>query len=107
MKENVIIISYKIIDNLFYFDDDERNLRFCILIIIKVEIFKLIYDEIKHFDYARIYKRFIKKLYIFNITTKFYKFIRYYFHYQLNQISHYKSYDFYNQFSRLLNHFTR
>ena len=47
----------------------------------KVEIFKLIYNELKYLNYAYIYKRFIEKLYIFNIITKFHKFIRYYFHY--------------------------
>ena len=51
---------------------------------IKVEVFKLTHNEMKHFDYAYTYKRLIKKLYIFNIITKFHEFIRYYSHYQLN-----------------------
>ena len=84
LKENVSIILYKKIDDLFYFDNDKRNLRFCILIVIKTKMFKLIYNEIKHFDYAYTHKRLIKKLYIFNITTKFHEFIRYCFYYQLN-----------------------
>ena len=75
---------YKIIDDLFYFDDDERDLRFYISIVIKVEVFKLAYDEIKYLNYVYTHKRFIEKLYIFNIITKFYKFIRHCSHYQLN-----------------------
>ena len=71
---------YKIIDDLLYFDDDKRNLRFCVLTIMKAKVFKLIYNEIKHLNYAYTHKRFIEKLYIFNIITKFYKFIRYYSH---------------------------
>ena len=71
---------YKIIDDLFYFDNDKRDLRFYVLIVIKIEVFKLAYDEIKYFNYAYTHKRFIKKLYIFTIITKFHKFIRYYFH---------------------------
>ena len=66
---------YKIINDLFYFDDDERDLRLYISIIIKVEIFKLTYDEMKHFNYVYIYKRLIEELYIFNMITKLYKFI--------------------------------
>ena len=75
---------YKIIDNLLYFDDDEWNLRLYVLIVIKVEVFKLAHNEIKYFDYAYTHKRLFKKLYIFNIITKFYEFIRHCFYYQLN-----------------------
>ena len=75
---------YKIIDDLFYFDDDKRGLRFCVLTIMKIKVFKLTYDEMRYFDYVYIHKRFIEKLYIFNMTTKLYEFIRHYFYYQLN-----------------------
>ena len=94
LKKNAAIILYKIIDDLLYFDDDEKNLRFYILMIMKAEVFKLIYNEIKHFNYARTYKRLIEKLYIFNMITKLYKFIRHCPHYQLNQIPRHKLYDF-------------
>ena len=73
-------MSYKLINDLLYFDDDERDLRFYVSTTIKVEVFKLTYDEMKHFNYARIHKRLIKKLYIFNMTTKLYEFIRHYPH---------------------------
>ena len=87
-------MSYKIIDDLLYFDDDKRDLRLCVLIVMKVEIFKLTHDEIRHFNYAYTHKRLIEKLYIFNIITKLYEFIRYYSHCQLNQTSRHKLYDF-------------
>ena len=75
MKKNATIMLYKIIDDLFYFDDDERDLRLYMLIIIKTEIFKLTYNEMRYFDYAYTHKRLIKKLYIFNIIIKLYEFI--------------------------------
>ena len=81
LKKNATTILYKIIDDLFYFDDDKRDLRLYMSIIIKVEVFKLTHNKIRHFNYAYTHKRLIKKLYIFNIITKFYKFIRYCFHY--------------------------
>ena len=87
-------MSYKIIDDLIYFDDDEKGLRFYMLTIMKIEVFKLAHNEMRYFDYVYTHKRFIEKLYIFNITTKLYKFIRHCFYYQLNQISRHKSYNF-------------
>ena len=72
---------YKLINDLFYFDNDERDLRFCVLIVIKVEVFKLAHDEMRYFDYAYAHKRLIKEFYIFNMTTKLHKFIRHYLYY--------------------------
>ena len=71
---------YKMIDDLLYFDDDKRGLRFCVLIIMKVEVFKLAHNEMRYSNYVYTHKRLIKKLYIFNIATKLYKFIRHYSH---------------------------
>lgn len=67
----------------------KKNLRLCIFIIMKIKIFKLIYNKIKHFNYTRIYKKLTKELYIFNIITKFHEFIRYCSHCQLNQTLRY------------------
>ena len=77
-------MSYKIIDDLFYFDDDKRDLRLCVLTVMKVEIFKLAYDEMRHFDYAYTHKRLIEEFYIYNMITKLHEFIRHCFYYQLN-----------------------
>ena len=93
LKKNAATMSYKLINDLFYFDDDKRDLRLCISTTIKIEIFKLTHDEIKHFNYAYTHKRFIEKLYIFNIITKLYNFIRHCFYYQLNQTPRHKSYN--------------
>ena len=76
LKKNAAIISYKIIDNLLYFDDDKRDLRLYMSTVIKIEVFKLTHNKMRHFDYAYTHKRLIEKLYIYNITTKLYKFIR-------------------------------
>ena len=92
LKKNAAIMLYKIIDDLFYFDDDKRGLRLCVSTIIKIEVFKLTHNEIRHFDYVYTHKRFIEELYIYNMTTKLYEFIRYCFYCQLNQISRHKSY---------------
>ena len=80
LKKNATIISYKLINDLFYFDDDERGLRFYVSTTMKTEVFKLTYDKMRHFNYAHTHKRLIKKFYIFNITTKLYKFIRHCFY---------------------------
>lgn len=85
---------YKIVDDLLYFDDDERDLRLCILTAIETEVFKLTHDEIGYPDYTRTHERLTEGLYIFNITTKLHEFIRYCFYCQLNQISRYKLYNF-------------
>ena len=75
---------YKIVDDLLYFDDDKRELRLYVLSTIKAEVFKLIYDEIRYFEYTQTHERLTKELYIFNISIKLYKFIKYYLHYQIN-----------------------
>ena len=72
---------YKLIEDLLYFDNNERGFRLCIFIIMKEEIFKLAYNEIEYLGYARIYKKLTEGLYLFNIVIKFYKFIRYYPYY--------------------------
>ena len=69
------------------------HLRFCVSTIMKAKVFKLTHNEMKHFDYVRTHKRLIEELYIFNIITKLYKFIRHCSHCQLNQIPRYKLYD--------------
>ena len=72
---------YKLIENLLYFNNNERDLRLYILITIKKEVFKFVYNEIRYLKYAHTYKKLIKELYLFNIIIKHYKFIRYYFYY--------------------------
>ena len=78
LKNNIVKLLYKLIDNLLYFNNNEKKLRLYIPFIMKTKIFKLAYDEMRYSNYARIYKRLIQKLYIYNIIIKLYKFIRYY-----------------------------
>ncbi len=78
------MLFYRVIDDLLYFNDNERGLRLYIPISIEIEVFKLAYDEIKYLGYIRTYKRFTDSVYIYNITTKLYNFIRFYPNYRLN-----------------------
>ena len=84
LEENIAKLLYRLVDNLFYFDDNERGLRLYVSIVLKEEIFKLVHNEMGYSNYTRTYKRLINGLYIYNIIIKLYKFIRYYPYYQLN-----------------------
>ena len=75
LEENITKLSYYIVNNLLYFNNNKRDLRLYISSSIKEEIFKLIYNKISYLNYARTYKRLINNLYIFKITSKLYKFI--------------------------------
>ena len=82
LKENVIKLLYKLINNLLYFDNIEIRIRLYISIkTLKQEIFKLIYNKTKYFDYIYIYEKLTRDIYIFNIFIKLYKYLRYCFYY--------------------------
>ena len=81
LEKNIVKLLYRLINNLLYFNDNKRDLDLYIFISLKAKVFKLIYNKIRYLDYIRIYKRLIYKLYIFEITIKLYKFIRYYSYY--------------------------
>ena len=51
--------------------------------ILKYEIFKLIYDEMKYFNYVRTHEKLIRNIYIFNISIKLHEYLRYCLYYQL------------------------
>ena len=92
LGDNAAKLPYRIINELLYFNDDERGLRLCIPTSIEQEVFQLAYDEMGHPGYTRIYKRLTEGLYIFNIATKLHEFIRYYPHCQMNQTPRYRLY---------------
>ena len=94
LEKNVIKLPYRVVNNLLYFDDNEKNLRLYIPSTMKTKIFKLIYDEMSYFDYIHTHERLIKELYIFKMITKLYEFIHHYSHYQLNQTPQHKPYNF-------------
>ena len=93
LEENVVTLLYKFVDNLLYFDDDERDFRLCISIVMKAEVFKFAHNEMNHSGYARTHERFTQGFYIHNMIIKFHEFIRYCFHCQLNQTPRHKFYD--------------
>ena len=59
LRDNAVKLSYKLIDDLLYFDDNEKKLRLCIPFAIKTKFFKLAHDEMRYLDYAYTHKRFI------------------------------------------------
>lgn len=53
LNNNAIKLLYKLINDLFYFDDFEKEMRLYILIkILKYEIFKLTHNEMRYFNYV-------------------------------------------------------
>ncbi len=92
LEENAAKMPYKIVDDLLYFDDDERGLRLCVPSAMEAEVFKLAHDEMGHPGYARTHERLTEGLYIFNMATKLHEFIRHCPHCQLNQTPRHKPY---------------
>ena len=74
------------IDDLLYFDDNEKSLKLYIFTIIKAKIFKLAYNKMNYLKYIYIYEKFTQGLYVYNLIIKFHEFIRHCFYCQLNQI---------------------
>ena len=72
---------YKLINGLLYFNNDEKSLRLYVLTVLEAKVFRLTYNKMGYLRYARTYKKLTKGLYIFNIATKLYKFIRHYPYY--------------------------
>ena len=93
LKENVIKLPYRVVNNLLYFDDNEKDLRLYIPSAMKTKVFKFIHNEMGHFGYARTHERLTKELYIFEMIIKLHEFIHHYSHYQLNQTSQHKLYN--------------
>ena len=84
LKDNAVRLSYKLINNLLYFDDSEIEIRLYVLIrILEYKVFRLAHDEMKYFDYTRTYKKLTRNIYILNIIIKLHKYLRYYSYCQL------------------------
>ncbi len=92
LGENAAKLPYRIINELLYFDDDERGLRLCIPSAMEAEVFKLAHDEMGHPGYARTHERLTEGLYIFGMATKLHEFIRHCPHCQLNQTPRHRPY---------------
>ena len=85
-------LAYKLVNDLLYFNDDERGLRLCIPSSMEHEVFKLAHDEMGHPGYARTHERLTQGLYIFNLSKKLHEFLRHCPHCQLNQTPRHKPY---------------
>ena len=82
---NIAKLSYKLINDLLYFDDFEREMRLYVSTnILKHKVFKLTHNEMKHFDYIRTHEKLIRDIYIFNMFIKLHKYLRHYPHCQLH-----------------------
>ena len=75
LKKNAIKLSYRIVDKLLYFNNNEKRFYLYILLALKIEIFKLTYNKIRYLKYARTHERLTKELYIFDIIIKLHEFI--------------------------------
>ena len=85
LEENRARLPYRIVDDLLYFDDDEKGLRLCIPTALEAHVFKLAHDEMGYPGYARTHEKLTEGLYIFGMATKLHEFIRHCPHCQLNQ----------------------
>lgn len=94
LEDNAAKLPYQIINGLLYFNNPapERGLRLCLSTLIEAEVFKLAYDEMGYLGYARIHERLTGSIYIYNMITKLYEFLRYCPHCQLYQTPRHLSY---------------
>ncbi len=85
LGENITRLLYKFINNLLYFNNIEYKYRVRLYLptALEYKVFQKIYNNIEYFNYTRIYKKLVNSIYIFNILTKLYKYLRYYPYYQL------------------------
>jgi hypothetical protein len=81
LGSNTTKLPYHVINKLLYFNNNEIGLRLYIPTLLEKEVFELAYNKIGYLGYTRTYKYLTKGLYIYNIVTKLYKFIRYYLYY--------------------------
>ena len=94
LGDNAARLSYKLINDLLYFDNVEIEMRLCVLTrALKYKVFKLIYNEIRYSEYTRTHEKLTRDIYIYNISTKIYKYLRHYSYCQLHQTSRHSSYN--------------
>ena len=89
LGNNAAKLPYKIVNKLLYFDDDEKGLRLYIPTVLEGKVFTLAYNEIGHPGYIRIHERLTEGMYIYNMATKLYEFIRHCPQCKANQIPRY------------------
>lgn len=84
LGNNAAKLPYRMVNDLLYFNDEERGLRLYIPTALEKEVFQLAHDEMGHPGYARTHERLTEGLYIYNMSTKLHEFIRHCPHCQLN-----------------------
>ena len=67
--------------------------RLCIFVVVKQEIYNLIYDDVVHADIHRCYNRITNILYISRLTKKIRSYVKHCFNCQFNQIKRHRFYD--------------
>ena len=93
LGDNAVRLLYKLINDLLYFDDVEIEMRLCVSTrALKYEIFKLVYDEMRHSEYARTHEKLTRDIYIYNMSTKLHEYLRHCSHYQLHQTPRHSPY---------------
>ena len=92
LGKNAIILAYRLVDDILYFDDIKRTLRLCIPSNIKTEVFRLAHDEMGYPGYTRIHERLNDALYFRKMVTEFHEFIRHCPKYQIDQTPKYRFY---------------
>ena len=92
LGENAAKLPYRLINDLLYFNDDEKDLRLYIPSAIEGEVFKLTHNKIGHLGYARTYERLTSNIYMLGLSPKLYKFIRHCPQCQLNQTPRHRPY---------------
>ena len=94
LGDNAIRLSYKLINDLLYFDNAEIGMRLCVPTrALKHEVFKLAHDEMGHPGYARTHEKLTRDIYIYNMSTKLHKYLRHCPHCQLHQTPRHSPYD--------------
>jgi len=93
LRSDVTRLLYEIRDNLIFYKDLKKELCLCILKSLYDRMFKIVYDDIDHSEYAQTHKKLIDLLYFYNLLKNLHKYIQHCSQCQLSQTLHYKSYD--------------
>jgi len=93
LRSDVTRLLYEIKDDLIFYKDLEKESYLYILKSLYDRMFKIVYDNIDHSEYAWTHKRLINSLYFYDLLKNLYKYIQHCSQCQLSQTLHYKSYN--------------
>ena len=92
LGENAAKLPYKFVNELLYFNDDEKGLRLCIPTALEGEVFTLVHDEMGHPGYARTHERLTEGVFIYNMASKLHEFLRHCPQCKINQTPRHRPY---------------